>query len=602
MGKKRVKFLSVLLSVVLIICSLAFSSCNSSDNKKYTVRYDPNYDGATIRTVYVVSGAHAVDWKPYRDGWEIEGWYTDKACVTSYDFKKRINGNVTLYAYWTKDPDMHRVIFNSNYSGGGTTAKEFADGKRISATDAPEVSRLGFKFEGWYKDKECTDKWAFGYDAVTDSFTLYAGYSYDDSIPRTKGGAPIFENVNIDVWNGVGMYTNETTQMIVSEFNKAYEGKIHVTFSTELYNQDSMSLRLQKTPTMISTYKSYYCLSDVFDLAGISYDSNLWYEKATQDSYVNGKMYSMPLLASTPYIVYNKDLMKKYNGDNSLPDSYSSFSALIKKVYEGEKSNEAFETFISNRGWTFNEVPSSAAFVQNGAPYYVYKDGKYTNDWNDESNFQNAVTGLKNMYSLLGEEGALHGRLKDDAPGQNGNDMFGSKYTLNAVKEGKAFMGLINWSYSLNETLNENKLGIMSISGLYSDGEFKDLIPINTMGLSFYKAAGVSNIELAAGAVFADFVSKNSWRYGTIGYYPVRKSVVESDEFVNSSNSKIQALKTIANPNNFVTLYGHKYGKQIHNTTGAIEFINAYLDGENADTATEVVKKFMYVIVGLVTL
>lgn len=592
------KLICIVLAAVMAAGILQLAACSSA--AAYSVSYDLNYDGGEVRTVSVVTGAHAVDWQPYREGWTLEGWYTDENCTQAFDFDRQIDGDVTLYAYWTKEPDMHRVIFDSNYAGGDVTAKDIADGKKITADDVPSVSRLGFTLDGWYKDKECTDPWAFGYDAVTESMTLYAGYSYDESIPRTAGGTPIFEDVEIYVWNGAGFYTNETTQTLVKQFNEIYEGKIHVTFSTEFVSQDALSLRLQQTPGMISTYKNYYCLSDVFDLAGISYDSDIWYEKASQDSYVDGKIYSMPLLASTPFIIYNKSLMERYNGTDPLPDSYTSFSALLSEVYKGEKSDPSFETIVSNRGWTFNEIPSSAVFVQNGAPYYEYRNGVYQNEWSAEENFNNAVTGLENMYALLGQNGSLHGRLNDDMPNQNGNDMWGSKFTIEAVKSGKAFMGLVNWSYALNDINGESELGVMPLSGLYADGEDKDLIPVHTMGFAFYRAAGISNTELAASAVFADYISKNSWRYGAVGYYPVRKSAAESDEFLNRSDGCLTILKSTGDPNNFMTLYGHKNGKKIC-STGASEYINPYLDGESADTAESVIEKLMNFSVGWVT-
>ena len=40
------------------------------------------------------------------------------------------------------------------------------------------------------------------------------------------------------------------------------------------------------------------------------------------------------------------------------------------------------------------------------------------------------------------------------------------------------------------------------------------------------------------------------------GWYPVRKSVVESDEFQNSENDVVRLLKQTGNPENFYTLDG----------------------------------------------
>lgn len=35
----------------------------------------------------------------------------------------------------------------------------------------------GYTFAGWYTDRDCTDEWDISTDTVTDSMTLYAGWS-----------------------------------------------------------------------------------------------------------------------------------------------------------------------------------------------------------------------------------------------------------------------------------------------------------------------------------------------------------------------------------------------------------------------------------------
>ena len=42
------------------------------------------------------------------------------------------------------------------------------------------------------------------------------------------------------------------------------------------------------------------------------------------------------------------------------------------------------------------------------------------------------------------------------------------------------------------------------------------------------------------------------------GWYPVRKSAVESDEFRNSENDIVKIVKQTGNPENFYTLDGSK--------------------------------------------
>lgn len=44
----------------------------------------------------------------------------------------------------------------------------------LSEPETPQ--REAFTFTGWYRDSECTDRWDFENDTVTESMTLYAGW------------------------------------------------------------------------------------------------------------------------------------------------------------------------------------------------------------------------------------------------------------------------------------------------------------------------------------------------------------------------------------------------------------------------------------------
>ena len=71
--------------------------------------------------------------------------------------------------------------------------------------------------------------------------------------------------------------------------------------------------------------------------------------------------------------------------------------------------------------------------------------------------------------------------------------------------------------------------------------------------------------QIAAGALFVDYLSKNTASFAKSGLYPLRKSVVESKEFKDSTNPNVQFLKQVGDPNNFRTLDGHASEKPIMN-------------------------------------
>lgn len=103
-------------------------------------------------------------------------------------------------------------------------------------------------------------------------------------------------------------------------------------------------------------------------------------------------------MGGVPYLIYNKELMSKYNGDAALPTCYSEYKALLKKAYDGEIATKTdFKSIVTNRSWTFKEGACATTFFQNDAPYYVYKDGAYVNEWNEGSEtLSDATTAMQN--------------------------------------------------------------------------------------------------------------------------------------------------------------------------------------------------------------
>ncbi len=71
----------------------------------YTVTFDTQ-DGSPATSQTVTAGDKAVKPSdPTRSGYTFEGWYTEAACTTEWDFNNAVTGNMTLYALWTKKPN-----------------------------------------------------------------------------------------------------------------------------------------------------------------------------------------------------------------------------------------------------------------------------------------------------------------------------------------------------------------------------------------------------------------------------------------------------------------------------------------------------------------
>lgn len=568
--------------------SLPLTACGTSEHldAAYEVTYVLNDGSQSQRTVSVVTGATAVDWEPYRAGYVLKGWYTDEAHTQEFDFSARIGQNVTLYALWEKEADKFAVTFNGNTLGSGVLSEiAVRDGDKVNTSKIPVVSKIGFNFEGWYSDKACTDKWNFETDVVTEDITLYANYTPDGSV-KYENGKPVYENVTVNLWLGPDFGLGTYLREIAADFNEQYEGQISVNISNDLTSQGQYCLRLQQNPERNKSV-DYWSVPDIYDLAGIECDYSQWEGEWFNDSLVNDVLYTVPYGAVVPYVIYNKGLMTKYNG--SEPKTYGELCALLTEVCEGEKSNANFKGFISDNGWTYCEATSYAAFAQNGAEYYSFENGVCATGWNNTETAANAVKAFKRTYNLLSPNGGLNGGLT-------------SSYadTFNAVTSGNAFMGIINFGDRTVQAIaaeKEGTIGIMPLSGLFADEDspYKDRIPVHTIGLSFCKyQSALSNTEIAAAAVFADYASKHSANLLNSAWMPLNKAVLESDEFVNDTTDRITFFKKVGEVKNFYTMNGHTQGK--NTVTGiAGQYLLPYLNGTNSN-ADEMVKELAVVI------
>lgn len=553
--KKYIKSaLAVLCCTAIGFGTGALTACGGSD-KAYSVVYDLNYETETqTRTVSVPKGGRAVNWDPRRDGYELEGWYTDTGFKYRFNFRKPLSDDVKLYAKW-EGVEFVTVSFDENYGGKhANTSMQSRKGRAVEEIDAPVPQRLGHVFTGWYKDAACTQAWDFVTDVAASDTTLYAGYKRDGSMKLDENGDPVFDNVTVNVWLGMGWDSganNNVMWNLAKKFNAdpEYSGRIKVNVTQTLSNQDTFSLRVQKTINKNETDKNYYSIDEIYTLAGIDYSADDWYAGASRDSYVDGRLCSVPLVSGVPFLIYNKALMREYNGENALPQSYTEFAELIQEVYDGESADNAdFKGIICNSSATWTEVSALAAFVQNGADYIEYADGATGNRW-EGGNLAAAATAIGNTYELLGSAGGGHGMLSGDDAYEN--------TARSRVENGTAFMGVISWPTAVLDICDNDAFGVMPLSGLYADGEHKDRIPVHSIGLGFYRSQNLTTTELAAAGVFADYVSRHSYDFATMGgWYPVRRSVAESAEFAQSDNSKVMLLQKVGDPENFYTLDG----------------------------------------------
>lgn len=76
----------------------------------------------------------------------------------------------TVYFDYVKQPDTHTVYFETN----GGTAVNYVTVVEGSFLSEPICTKQGAQLEGWYTDRQLTNKWDFSTGVVNSSMTLYA--------------------------------------------------------------------------------------------------------------------------------------------------------------------------------------------------------------------------------------------------------------------------------------------------------------------------------------------------------------------------------------------------------------------------------------------
>lgn len=155
-----------------------------------TITYETNAS-FTIPNTTIETGEKLYEIIPSRVGYAFVGWYLDKELTKKYDYNTIVDSSFTLYAKW--EANSHTVSFKCN--GGSSISNIIVLHDEKLVADFISV-RKGYQLEGWYLDKELTQKYDFSHP-VTEDFTLYA--KWEKAMLTVKfncnGGTPIDDMV-----------------------------------------------------------------------------------------------------------------------------------------------------------------------------------------------------------------------------------------------------------------------------------------------------------------------------------------------------------------------------------------------------------------------
>jgi uncharacterized repeat protein (TIGR02543 family) len=145
--------------------------------KTYTVSFNAQGGTPTPTQQSVASGgkATAPSPGPTKDGVPLDGWYTEGAYTTIWDFAvNTVTAPTTLHAKWTLK--TYTVSFNAQDGTPTPTQQTVASGGKVAAP-SPVPTKDGFTLDGWYTEAAYTTKWDFAVNTVTAAITLHAKWT-----------------------------------------------------------------------------------------------------------------------------------------------------------------------------------------------------------------------------------------------------------------------------------------------------------------------------------------------------------------------------------------------------------------------------------------
>lgn len=191
------------------------------EKNKYTVRFDT--DGGTYVSDMIVS---VIDRSPEttKDGYEFEGWYTDKTFSNKISFPYEVTEDLTLYAKWTQS-GSEKIVFSVDANGvltgvsgllgsditveipsevNGITVTEigkdvFKDNKNVGRLIIPDsVTKLGYRM--------CSGCTALSEVRLPAGLTVIPDEAFDGcSSPRTVNFPDTLKEIRSDAFCGTDL-------------------------------------------------------------------------------------------------------------------------------------------------------------------------------------------------------------------------------------------------------------------------------------------------------------------------------------------------------------------------------------------------------------
>jgi len=187
-------------SLILILCSLALSSCEFENPwmkeilNFRTVSFNTNGGGYIPSQDLIMDETVKRPPDPSKAGFVFSGWYTDNDTFESlWDFDTAPDGYMTLHAKWdifVPAVKTFTVTFNTNGGGSAVDPITVESGSVINKPADPTKTGYDSNFTGWYEQNRTN---AFDFNTpITADITLYAKWRPYELGEIGPGGGKIF--------------------------------------------------------------------------------------------------------------------------------------------------------------------------------------------------------------------------------------------------------------------------------------------------------------------------------------------------------------------------------------------------------------------------
>ena len=144
--------------------------------KLYKVTFDFGITGMDSSVVEVEEGQTVAKPDTPTNGDQIfKGWFEEGSDV-KFDFSKPISEDCTIQARWMGKDDVWTVTFMDGEEKISDVLVE--KGQKMDQSDLPALDpKDHYRFDGWYTDAECTEKFDVSTANIEANMTLYAKWS-----------------------------------------------------------------------------------------------------------------------------------------------------------------------------------------------------------------------------------------------------------------------------------------------------------------------------------------------------------------------------------------------------------------------------------------